>query len=310
MILITGCAGYIGSQLSYIFKKKKLNFIGLDNLEYSYRKNYPLKKNFFKLDISSNQINNLIKQHKIKTVIHCAALSYVMDAENNKQKYNLNNIVKTKKFINMCKNNGVANFIFFSSSNVYRNTGQIFSENTFRKPINTYGKNKLKIENYVMKKNFSSSVVLRLFNIVGVINKFYIFKPKKKYQRFFFRLIEKNFRPTIKFYIRKNVIHYPKRDFLDIADLNGLILKIIRKLKKREIKSIFNVGSGKDHSILDLYYKFNQKIKIKKPIYKTLSKKELKKTRANNSKTMNYFNWKPIVSLERSIKSTIKLAKI
>ena len=260
MILITGCAGYIGSQLSYIFKKKKLNFIGLDNLEYSYRKNYPLKKNFFKLDISSNQINNLIKQHKIKTVIHCAALSYVMDAENNKQKYNLNNIVKTKKFINMCKNNGVANFIFFSSSNVYRNTGQIFSENTFRKPINTYGKNKLKIENYVMKKNFSSSVVLRLFNIVGVINKFYIFKPKKKYQRFFFRLIEKNFRPTIKFYIRKNVIHYPKRDFLDIADLNGLILKIIRKLKKREIKSIFNVGSGKDHSILDLYYKFNQKI--------------------------------------------------
>ena len=193
MILITGCAGYIGSQLSYIFKKRKLNFIGLDNLKYSYRKNFPLKRNFFKLDISSNHINNLIKQNKIKTVIHCAALSYVMDAENNKQKYNLNNIVKTKKFIDMCKNNGVVNFVFFSSSNVYRNTGQIFSENTLRKPINIYGKNKLKIENYLIKKNFSSSVILRLFNIVGVVNKFHIFKPKKKYQRFFFKLIEKNF---------------------------------------------------------------------------------------------------------------------
>ena len=310
MILITGCAGYIGSQLSYIFKKRKLNFIGLDNLKYSYRNNFPLEKNFFKLDISSNHVNNLIKQNKIKTVIHCAALSYVMDAENNKQKYNLNNIVKTKKFIDMCKNNGVINFVFFSSSNVYRNTGQIFSENTLRKPINIYGKNKLKIENYLIKKNFSSSVILRLFNIVGVVNKFHIFKPKKKYQRFFFKLIEKNFRPTIKFYVRKNVINYPKRDFLDIVDLSSLVLKIIKKLKKKKIKSIFNVGSGKDHSILDLYFKFNNKIKIKKPIYKILSKKELKKTKANNSKTMSYFNWKPTVNLERSIKSTIKLAKI
>ncbi len=310
MILITGCAGYIGSQLSYVLKKKKLNFIGLDNLKYSYRRNFPFKENFFKLDISSNHVNDLIKQNKIKTVIHCAALSYVMDAENNKEKYNLNNIVKTKKFINMCKNNSVENFIFLSSSNVYRNTGQVFSENTLRKPINIYGKNKLKIENYLMEKNFSSYVILRLFNIVGIINKFYIFKPKKKYQRFFFRLIEKNFRPTIKFYVKKNIINYPERDFLDIADLNSLIFKIIRKLKKRKIKSIFNVGSGKNYSILDLYYKFNKKIKIKKPIYKILSKKELEKTRANNSKTMSYFNWKPIISLERSIKSTIKLAKI
>ncbi len=310
MILITGCAGYIGSQLSYELKNKKFNFIGLDNLKHSYRKNFPLKKNFFRLDISSNQINILIKQNKIKTVIHCAALSYVMDGEDNKQKYNLNNIVKTKKFINMCKNNGVVNFIFFSSSNVYGNTGQVFSENTLRKPINTYGKNKLNIENYLIKKNFSNSIILRLFNIVGVINKFYIFKPKTKYQRFFFKLIDKNFRPTIKFYMKKKIIFYPKRDFLDITDLNILILKIIRKLKKRRIKSIFNVGSGRDESIFDLYNKFNKRIKIKKPIYRILSKKELQKTLANNSKTMRYFNWKPVINLERSIRSTIKLAKI
>ncbi len=310
MILITGCTGYIGSQLSYSFMKKKLNFIGLDNLKYSYRKNFPLKKNFFKLDISSDQINNLVKQNRVKTVIHCAALSYVMDAENNKQRYNLNNVVKTKKFINMCKNNGVVNFIFFSSSNVYSDTGQVFSENSTRQPINTYGKNKVKIEKYLMQKNFSSTIILRLFNIVGVINTFFIFKPKKNYQRFFFRLIEKNYRPTIKFYVKKNIINYPKRDFLDIGDLNNLIFKIVGKLKKRKIKGTFNVGSGKDQSILDLYNKFKKKIKIKDPSYKILSKKELKRTRANNSRSMKYFNWKPIINLEKSIRSTIKYAKI
>ena len=252
----------------------------------------------------------MVKQNRVKTVIHCAALSYVMDAENNKQRYNLNNVVKTKKFIDMCKNNGVVNFIFFSSSNVYSDTGQVFSENSTRQPINTYGKNKVKIEKYLMQKNFSSTIILRLFNIVGVINTFFIFKPKKNYQRFFFRLIEKNYRPTIKFYVKKNIINYPKRDFLDIGDLNNLIFKIVGKLKKRKIKGTFNVGSGKDQSILDLYNKFKKKIKIKDPSYKILSKKELKRTRANNSRSMKYFNWKPIINLEKSIRSTIKYAKI
>ena len=44
MILVTGCAGYIGSHICYILKKKRINFIGVDNLKYSNKENIISKK--------------------------------------------------------------------------------------------------------------------------------------------------------------------------------------------------------------------------------------------------------------------------
>ena len=44
MILVTGCAGYIGSHICYILKKEKNNFIGVDNLKYSNKENIISKK--------------------------------------------------------------------------------------------------------------------------------------------------------------------------------------------------------------------------------------------------------------------------
>ena len=45
MILITGSSGYVGSHISQFFDQKKINYIGIDNLSYSYRKNIMNKKN-------------------------------------------------------------------------------------------------------------------------------------------------------------------------------------------------------------------------------------------------------------------------
>ena len=45
MILITGSTGYIGSHLSQFFLKKKIRFIGIDNLSYSYKNNVTNIKN-------------------------------------------------------------------------------------------------------------------------------------------------------------------------------------------------------------------------------------------------------------------------
>ena len=64
MILVTGCAGYIGSHICYILKKKKINFIGIDNLKYSNKENIISKKNFYKYNISSKKTDELIKKKK------------------------------------------------------------------------------------------------------------------------------------------------------------------------------------------------------------------------------------------------------
>jgi nucleoside-diphosphate-sugar epimerase len=48
MILITGSTGYIGSHISEFFEQKKINYIGIDNLSYSYKSNVQIKKNTLK----------------------------------------------------------------------------------------------------------------------------------------------------------------------------------------------------------------------------------------------------------------------
>ena len=103
MILVTGCAGYIGSQLCHILKKEKINFIGIDNLQYSSKRNI-IKNYFYKIDISNSKVENLIKKMNINSVIHCAAFSYVNDGEKNKKKYFNNNVIKTKNLLISVKN--------------------------------------------------------------------------------------------------------------------------------------------------------------------------------------------------------------
>ena len=184
MILITGSTGYIGSHLSLYFQKKKIEFIGIDNLSYSYKSNINKKANHFFFDISSKKkVFQLIKKYNIDTVIHAAAFSYVLEAEEEKKKYFLNNITKTKKFIDICKKAKIKRFIFFSSSNVYKEKKGMLkiNEKDLTNPKNFYGQNKLLIEQYLKKIKFDSLIILRLFNIIGIFNpKFKIFNFKKK----------------------------------------------------------------------------------------------------------------------------------
>ena len=129
MILITGSAGYIGSELCKKFEKLKIDYMGVDNLKYSYKYNIFNIKRFQKCCFSNEtQISNIIKKFNIKCVIHTAAFAYVNDAEKNKKKYYLNNISKTKKFIKLIIRKNVKNFIFLSSSNVYSENKIVFLE--------------------------------------------------------------------------------------------------------------------------------------------------------------------------------------
>ena len=91
-----------------------------------------------------------------------------------KKNIRINNIIKTKKFIEHCLELKIKNFIFLSSSNVYSEKKKIYSENDQTNPKNYYGKTKLTIEKFLLnKKNiFNNLIILRLFNVVGLTKKF------------------------------------------------------------------------------------------------------------------------------------------
>ena len=307
MILITGSSGYIGSEIANYLEQKNIKYIGIDNHVYSSSKNIISKKKHFKIDISNNKIGKLIRKNKITTIIHCAALSYVLDAEKNKKRYIQNNITKTKKFIDLCKNLNVKNFIFLSSSNVYSENLKIFSEKNLIKPINLYGKTKVIIEKYLQTLNFKSLIILRLFNVVGMTKKFHVYKFKGiNYQRLFFKLASQQSKFHINYKIIKNKKNFPKRDFIDIKDVSYVILKFLNKIKSKNIVETFNLGSGVATSVIDICKAFNKNNNIK---FKKTSKKELSITKANISKIKNFLSWRPKVKIKDSVKSTQKFMR-
>lgn len=313
MILITGSTGYIGSHISQYFEKNNIKFVGIDNLSYSYKKNVSKKQKHFFFDISDEKkVFKLIKKYKPKAVIHCAASSYVLEGEKHKTKYVLNNVIRTKKFINICKQQQIDNFIFLSSSNVYSENSKklIFSEIDKTLPKNNYGCNKLIIERYLNTMKFKRLIILRLFNVIGIFNKnFRAFEFKKiNYQRLIFKLLynlKQNKISNINVIRKNNKNIFPARDFIDILDLNKILLTLVKKLtEKKKIKAIFNVGSGRMIKINKIVNQINQRYNNKLKInYVSLPKKELTNTRASIKKISKFIKYQPKINLKKSVRS-------
>ena len=281
MILITGVAGYIGSHLANYFDNKNVKYVGIDNLLYSYKTNIYNKKKFYHLDLSdTKKFFYFFKKFKIKTVIHAAACSYLIEGEIKKKFYYENNVVKTTKFINFFEKKKVRNFIFLSSSNVYeeKKNKKSFNENDSLLPKNTYGTTKAIIEKLLLTKNFNNIVILRLFNVVGIFNSnFKVFKFRQKnYQRLIFKIIEnvkKNKVTNINYFKKSQKLIFPSRDFISVNNLVIILNKIVKKTyNSKNLFKILNVGSGESISVLKIICEINKifkkKIKIK---YKKIS---------------------------------------
>ena len=118
-IVITGVAGLIGSRMAewIIQNHPSYTIIGIDDLSGGYIEHVPKQVEFHQLDISTGNLNELIKGAEI--VYHFAAYA----AEGLSpfiRKYNYNcNLVATANIVNACIEHGVGRLVFTSSMAVY-----------------------------------------------------------------------------------------------------------------------------------------------------------------------------------------------
>ncbi len=317
MILVTGSAGYIGSHICHYLDKLGIKFCSVDNFSRGSKKN--INKNFYKIDIGdTKKIFKILTKKKIDIVIHAAAYSFPLESERKKKIYTLNNIYKTKKFINICKKAKIKKFIFLSSSNVYYEKKNIisFKESNKTKPKNHYGNTKLTIEKYLIKKfkyKFCQLIILRLFNVAGYIKGFN-FKLKNNQNLRIFPIVALSLKnkKKIKLFSKKenNINYFPERDYVHIWD----VVKVIWFFSKPKFKQKFvlvNVGTGKSQSLMHLINLIEKKVK-KKINYKIeqLNNKELFITKANIGKLKLKHNIAPKISFNKIVNSVIRWAKI
>ena len=130
-ILITGCAGFIGSSLCELLLETSKNdiIIGIDNFDPFYSKKTKLynmkklKKNkrflFYEVDIL-NQIKLKKIKERIDLCIHLAAKPGVVQSISNPKSYLKNNLIGTSSLIEFLRYKNVKKIIFASSSSVYK----------------------------------------------------------------------------------------------------------------------------------------------------------------------------------------------
>jgi UDP-glucose 4-epimerase len=283
-ILITGGAGFIGSNLAHYLKKRKNKVIVVDDLSVGNRNN--LNKNilFYKKDI--NKISSIKKIKKIDIIIHLAAKAEILIEENKELKYHDANLNGLQATLNFAAKKKIKKFIFASSASIYGDSGkEKVNENKKINPKHFYAYTKYigeeMVKTYGHIKNFKY-VNFRFFNIYGkssnaVIAKFLAQKIQNK-----------------KITIYGN--GKQKRDFVHIDDLCDAILKAIKNNKYDN--STYNLGSGKAISINDL-----KRIISSKNDHVFLDKRndDIEISIANINKIYRNLKWRPRISFIKGI---------
>ena len=316
-VLITGGAGYIGSQISYDLSTRGYKTYIVDNLSKGYKKFINPKSKFFKINISNKKkIRSIIKKYNIKNIVHCAAFISVEESEKQKKKYYKNNVVGTKKLLEASKGL-IDNFIFSSTCAVYDVSKNFYvSEKTKTNPKSYYGKTKLICENLIKnyaKKNKFDYGILRYFNVAGsdsnmrsgCLNNY-----NALIKNLSTSVIKKNFFINVYGNNYKTKDGTCIRDYIHVSDLSLFHIKLLELMKKKNKSLILNCGYGKGYTVLDVIKCFEKVTKKKfNIIFKKRRPKDISKIIAKTThfkKQIGRFEFK---TLEDIVKSSLKWEK-
>jgi nucleoside-diphosphate-sugar epimerase len=167
-VLITGGLGHIGSHL---IRKLPLEYdiTVVDNLlTQRYCSLFDLDRN---IKFIEKDIDELIEKDVvgIDVVIHLAAITNAERSFKNKEEVENVNLVKTEKFIGLCKRARIPYFIFPSSTSVYGVSADVVYEDddSVVNPQSPYAETKIGIENLLKNQSDISYLILRFGTIFG-----------------------------------------------------------------------------------------------------------------------------------------------
>lgn len=170
-VLVTGGAGFIGSQTCKELAGIGIQPIVLDNLTTGHRSNVqwgPIEIG----DVRDTKfLARMLRKYNVAAVMHFAALAYVRDSFDRPSEYYDNNVNGVLSLLNACRETGVDQIIFSSSCATYGIPKSLpITEADGQHPINPYGRTKLMGE--LILRDYAAAyglrfVVLRYFNACG-----------------------------------------------------------------------------------------------------------------------------------------------
>jgi UDP-glucose 4-epimerase len=259
-ILITGGAGYIGSQVAKRIEKAGYRPIIFDDLSTGDRR-AALNHGFIQGSLSDPKaLDALFSQYNILAVMHFAASIDVGESVKDPAKYYLNNVAGSLNLFEAMRSHHVNILIFSSTAAIFGHPSQKkIKENHPKEPINPYGASKLMVEKILQDYDAAygmKSSCLRYFNAAGGDPEGLIKNYKKK---------ENNLIPlvlrSLKYKQHPITIYgtnYPTpdgtciRDYIHIEDLAEAHLLAMEKLLQGAQSANYNLGNGNGFSVKEV----------------------------------------------------------
>ena len=312
-ILITGCAGFIGSNLTEYFLKKGAPVRGLDNLSTGFKKNIDsalLEASRENKNIDFEFINGDIRKYddclkstkNIDTVLHQAALGSVQRSIEKPLDANSSNVEGTLNLLEASLKNKVKKFIYASSSSVYGDSAKLPKDESMPvSPKSIYAVTKLTAE-YYCRLFYSlyglKTVSLRYFNVFGKRQ-----NPDSIYSAvipIFLKKITSNKSPVI--YGDGN----QTRDFTYIDNVVYANYLCVLSDNENIYGNYYNVACGRNISLNEIINLFSKYFKKEiKPIYAEERMGDVKHSLASIKKIKEYLYYKPIVHFNRGLEELI-----
>ena len=170
-ILVTGGAGYIGSQMAYQLVDSGERVVVLDNLSTGFDWAIPPGVPAVAGDVGDARLlDALIAEHGVSAIIHFAASVVVPESVADPLRYYRNNTVNSRSLIEAAVRGGVEHFIFSSTAAVYGEPDRIpIAEDAPTRPMSPYGSSKLMAEIILRDAARAHGLryILRYFNVAG-----------------------------------------------------------------------------------------------------------------------------------------------
>lgn len=325
-ILVTGGAGYIGSHTCVELLNEGYEVVIVDNLYNANKKAVDRveeitgkKVTFYEADICDKEaMDAIFDKEDVQAVIHFAGLKAVGESTVKPLEYYQNNIAGTLTLCDVMRNHGVKNIIFSSSATVYGDPAMIPITEECPKGTctNPYGWTKWMLEQIltdIQKADPEWNVVLlRYFNPIGAHPTALLGElPNGVPQNLIPYLTQTAIGIREKLSVFGDDYDTPDgsciRDFINVVDLAKAhviaIRRILEKTQKEKVE-VFNIGTGRGVSVLELINGFEKATGVKLN-YQIVGRRagDIEKVWANPDFANQELGWKAVETLEDTLRS-------
>ncbi len=309
-VLVTGGAGFIGSNMTDELIQKGYKVTVIDNESTGLRENVNKDARYIKGDIRDKKAMDKVFKEKIDVIFHIAGCASTIKSFHDPAADLNTNVSGTINIINYAIKYKVPRILYASSMTSYGIPERLpIKETQSTKPISYYGITKYSAERYMLATGLRNDLpfkmnvtAFRMFNVYG--RRQSLENPYQGVVSIFIGNVLRN-EPITIFGDGKQ-----SRDFVHIKDVANAWISAIDN--EKSYGKVFNIGSGIRVSINELVdvilRSFGKGRKNYKVIYKKERPGDQKYMQADISKAKKILNWKIQIPFEKGMKDTIEWA--